>query len=700
VSRIGVFICHCGENIAGVVDCPRVAETLREHPGVAYATDYKYMCSDPGQRLIKEAIEEHKLTGVVVAACSPRMHEPTFRTACAEQGLNPFLCEMANIREHCSWVHEDKAAATTKAIELVRMMVEKVKYNQALEPIRVPVTKRALVIGGGIAGIQAALDIANAGHEVVLVEREPSIGGHMLQLSETFPTLDCSQCILTPKMVDVARHPLITLYTWSEVEKVDGYIGNFEVTIRKKARSVDLDKCTGCGACMQKCPSKKVPSEFEQGLVIPDPANPKKRLGYRTAIYTPCPQAVPNQPVIDREHCIWFTKGKCGVCAKICPTGAIDYEQEDELVVEKIGAIVVATGYQVWSVAKAAEDYPYLGYGEYGYGAHPDIIDGLQFERLLSASGPTGGKVMRPSDGREPESVVFLSCVGSRDNEKGFTYCSKICCMYLAKHAMLYRHKVHHGQAYNFYMDLRAGGKTYDEFSRRTIEEDDCIYLRGRVSRIYPRGDKLVVQGSDTLSNAQVEVEADLVVLATAMIPQPDAEALAQKLRIAYDKDGFYSEAHPKLRPVESQTAGVYLCGACQGPKDIPEAVAQASGAASKVSALFSADELEREPVVAEVHRADPPVWSICFGCFFCERICPYGAIEREEIRDAKGNLIKTVAKVNEGLCTGCGLCAAACRANAITLRGFNDEQLFAVVNALGEEEETEERQEAPASAH
>ena len=687
MSRIGVFICHCGENIGGVVDCERVAQTLTHHPGVAYATDYKYMCSDPGQNLIKDAIAKHKLTGVVVAACSPRMHEPTFRTACAETGLNPFLCEMANIREHDSWVHEDKEEATEKAIELARVMVEKIKFNEALEPIHVPVTKRALVIGGGIAGIQAALDIANAGHEVVLVEREPSIGGHMLQLSETFPTLDCSQCILTPRMVDVARHPNIKLYSFCEVEALDGYIGSFEVTIRQKARSVDTEKCTGCGACWQKCPSRKIPSEFDQGLVIPDPENPKKRLGYRTAIYTPCPQAVPNTPVIDREHCLYFQKGKCGVCAKTCPTDAIDYTQEDTRVKEKVGAVVVASGYQPWSVAKAAEDYPYIGYGEYGYGVHPDVLDGLQFERLLSASGPTGGRVLRPSNGQEAKTVVFISCVGSRDNEKGFTYCSKICCMYLAKHAMLYKHKVHDGQAYNFYMDIRAGGKTYDEFTRRTIEEEGCIYLRGRVSRIFPRGERLIVQGADTLSNAQVEVETDLVVLATAMIPQPDAEALAQTLRISYDKDRFFAEAHPKLRPVECQTAGIYLAGACQGPKDIPETVAQASAAASKVAALFSADELEREPLVAHVHRAPPPIFSTCFGCFLCERVCPYGAIEREEIRNRKtGELIKTVARVNEGLCTGCGLCAASCRANAITLRGFNDEQLYAMITALGEE--------------
>jgi len=670
MARVGVFICHCGENIARTVDSAAVADAAKRMAGVVYAVDYKYMCSDPGQQMIKDAIAKHRLTGVVVAACSPRMHETTFRRASAEAGLNPYLCEMSNIREHCSWVHEDKQAATEKAIDLVRAMVEKVKKNEELQPIRVPVTRRALVIGGGIAGIQTALDIANGGHEVLLVEKTPSIGGHMAQLSETFPTLDCSQCILTPRMVEVGQHPRIKLYVYSEVESVDGFIGNFEVKIRQKATSVDPKLCNGCGACREACPQKKIPSDFEAGL------------GTRTAIYSPFPQAVPNKPVIDRENCLRFRVARkkgipieectaCGKCYEACPIEprkAIDFSQTDQVVTEKVGAIVVATGFDL---------YPTDAYGEYGHGKHPDIISGLQFERLASASGPTSGEIRRPSDGTIPKSVVFIQCVGSRDNAKGIPYCSKICCMYTAKHTMLYKHKVHDGQAYVFYMDIRAGGKNYDEFVRRAIEEDGAVYLRGRVSRIFRRNGRLAVLGADTLSGRKVEIEADMVVLATAMQAQLHTDKLAQTLGISYDQFEFLSEAHPKLRPVETNTAGVLLAGACQAPKDIPEAVAQGSAAASKVLGIFSSDELEREPIIASVNE------NICSGCLACEAVCPYGAIEEKEIKDRDGNVVKVVANVNPGVCQGCGLCVATCRANCIDLAGFSDEQVYAEIKAL-----------------
>lgn len=665
MSRIGVFVCHCGENISRTVDVERVAEQAAKLPGVAFATDYKYMCSDPGQGLLKKAITEQRLTHVVVAACSPRMHERTFRKAVEQAGLNPFLCEMANIREHCSWVHEDREEATSKAIEIVGMLVERVKKNKVLPTITVPVTKRALVIGGGIAGIQAALDIADAGHQVVLVEREPSIGGHMAQLSETFPTLDCSQCIMTPKMVDVANHPNITMHTFSEIEQVDGYIGNFQVTIRKKARSVDEHTCTGCGVCMTKCPQKKIPNSFDRNL------------GMRSAIYVPFPQAVPNVPVIDRANCTMFKTGKCGVCQKVCGPGAVDFEQEDQLVVEPVGAIVVATGFELYTIDKKPDDSAIVGYGEFGYGTIPDVIDGLTFERLASASGPTGGKIQRPSDGKEPKQVVFIQCVGSRAREKGISYCSKICCMYTAKHTMLYHHKVHDGQAYVFFMDARVPGKNYDEFWRRAIEEEEAVYIRGMVSRLYQKGDKVVVMGSDIAVGVQVEVEADLVVLATAVMPKPGADSLAQKLGISYDKYHFYSEAHAKLKPVECATAGIYLAGACQGPKDIPDTVSQASAAAAKVMTLFAKDKLEREPIVARVKENG------CVGCFACKKVCAYGAVEEKEIRDRQGNLIKTVAYVNPGVCAGCGTCQATCPSKSVELDGYTDEQILAMIEAL-----------------
>lgn len=663
MSRIGVFVCHCGENISATVNCEKVAKTSGELKGVEFSTDYKYMCSSPGQAMLKEAIKEHKLDGVVVAACSPRMHEPTFRNACAEAGLNPYLCEMSNIREHCSWVHPKDDLTTEKAEALVRVMVEKVKKNKALNAIKVPVTKTALVIGGGVAGIQAALDIANCGHKVIMVERQPSIGGHMSQLSETFPTLDCSQCILTPRMVEVAQHPNITLYTYAEVVSLDGFIGNFKVKIRKKAKSLDEELCTGCGLCTTKCPQKKIPSEFERGL------------GFRPAIYVPFLQAVPNKPVIDREHCTYYIKGKCKICEIVCPTKAIRFDQEDEIIEVDAGAIVLATGFDVLQ----PDFFP-----EYGYGKYKDVIDGLQFERLASASGPTNGEIRRPSDGQIPKKIVFIACAGSRDPAKGIEYCSKICCMYTAKHAMLYKHKVHDGTPYVFYMDIRAGGKMYEEFVRRAIVEDETHYIRGRVSTVYEKNGKLIVKGADTLMGAQpVEIEADMVVLATAGVASKGAEALAQTVHVSYDSYKFFTEAHPKLKPVETNTAGIFLAGACQAPKDIPESVAAASGAAVKVAVLFSKSELTREPLIAVVNRQAPPVYSSCVGCFLCQSVCPYQAIEREEIKNRNGQVIKTLARVNEGLCQGCGTCVALCRTKAIDIYGYSNQQVYTEVMAL-----------------
>ncbi len=656
MARVGVFVCWCGSNIAKTVDVEKVAEAAKSFPSVAYATNYKYMCSEPGQNLIKQAITEHRLDRIVVASCSPRLHEPTFRRCISEAGLNPFMLEMANIREHCSWVHDDKDKATDKAIDLTAMAVAKAVKNEALFSQEIPLTKKALVIGGGVAGIQAALDIADAGYKVTLVEKTPSIGGRMAQYDKTFPTLDCAACILTPKMVDCASHPNIEIMTYAEVESVGGFVGNFDVTIRKKARSVDMKKCTGCGVCYEKCP-KKLPSEFDCGL------------GIRKAIYVPFPQAVPNVPVIDRENCRYFSDGgKCGVCQKLCPSQAVDYTLEDEVITDKFGAIVAATGFQTWDPT---------AYGNLGYGRYPDVITSLQFERLFNASGPTEGKLVRPSDHQPPKNVVFISCIGSRDDEHGYPYCSKVCCMYNAKHALLLKEKVHDAQAYVFYMDIRANGKGYEEFVRRTIEKYGATYLRGRVSRVFQDGEKLIVRGVDTLAGKPVEIEADLVVLAAAMEAQPDAKDLARKLGISTDEYNWFSEAHPKLKPVEVLTAGIYLAGACQYPKDIPDSVAQASGAASKVVGLFAKPSLESEPTVAEVNE------TTCAGCQLCKEVCPYTAIDTKVLYDRAGNPIKTVASVNEGICHGCGTCVAACRSSSIQLKGFKDNQILSEIDAL-----------------
>ncbi|MGE5804473.1 MAG: FAD-dependent oxidoreductase [Ignavibacteria bacterium] len=666
--RIGVFTCHCGENIGKTVDCPSVSKAVANIPGVVHSEDYKYMCSDPGQNLIKQAIKEKNLDAVVVGSCSPHMHEKTFRKACSSAGINQYMVEIANLREHCSWIHDDIPSATEKAIDLLRFAIERVKFNEALTPIEVPVTKRALVIGGGISGIQASLDIANAGFEVILVEKEPSIGGHMSQLSETFPTLDCSQCILTPRMVEVYQHPKIKLMSYSEVENVEGFIGNFKVKIRKKARYVKDELCTGCGLCFQKCPIKKIAlSEFDEGLTT------------RPAMYVPFPQAVPNIPVIDKSICTYFKNGKCQMCRKVCGRDAIDFEQQDTFIEENIGAIIVATGYKLYSIDKKPEGSIYEGYGEYGYGKYKNVINGLQFERIASASGPTSGEILRPSDKAVPKKIVFIQCVGSRDESKGFSYCSKICCMYTAKHAMLYKHKVHGGEAYVFYMDIRAGGKMYEEFVRRAIEEDGVKYVRGRVSRIYEENGKLIVKGEDTIAGVKVEIDADMVVLATAMIAQQEAPQLAQMLGVPYDKHGFLQEVHPKLRPVETSSGGIFLAGACHSPRDIPESVAMASAAAAKALVLFGSDILEREPVVAKVNE------STCAGCFYCKKVCAYNAIEVKEIKDRQGNIQKIVAYVNSGLCQGCGTCNATCPSKSVELIGFKDDQIYAQIHAFAE---------------
>ena len=649
MSRIGVFVCHCGMNIERTVDTQAVAATLSEHSGVVYTTDYNYLCADPGQRLIKDAIVEHKLDGVIVAACSPTMHEPTFRRVAEEAGLNPYLCEIANIREHCSWVHQDRDRATQKAIRIVKTLVEKVRGNQPLEPLRIDHADKCLVIGGGIAGIQAALDVAESGFEVILVEKEPSIGGHMAQLSETFPTLDCSQCILTPKMVEVSRHPNIRLLTYSEVVEVSGYIGNYEVKIRKNPTYVDPDKCNLCGDCVKVCP-KSVGSEFERGLID------------RKAIYIPFEQAIPSSYTLDEEACLGLHPLRCNECAKVCEPNAIDYDMLPEYIEESIGAIIVATGYSL---------YPISSLGEYGGGQIPDVIDGLQFERLLSASGPTSGEVRRPSDGKIPKKVVFIQCAGSRDPEQHNAYCSKICCMYTAKHALLYRHAVPDGEAIVFYIDIRAGGKGYEEFTQHAIEEERILYLRGKVSKVYRQDDRVVVWGVDTLSNRRVELEADLVVLAISMNPHPSNLALSKVLKISCGAEGFLKEAHPKLKPVESLTAGIFLAGAAQGPKDIPEAVSQGSAAAVKVVALLTKDKLVHSPEVVEIDEL------VCGGCGICVDMCPYNALAVNGVG---------VAEVNEVLCEGCGSCVSACPTGAAQLKNMTDWQFIEMIGVALED--------------
>ncbi|MBE7038288.1 MAG: CoB--CoM heterodisulfide reductase iron-sulfur subunit A family protein [Ruminococcaceae bacterium] len=662
MQRIGVFVCWCGSNIAGTVDVEAVSNALKNEPGVVFSTNYQYMCSQAGQDLIINAVKEHNLTGIVVCSCSPRMHEATFRKTAQAAGLNPYMVEIANIREQCSWIHKDMALGTEKAIILGKAAVAKVNLNAPLTPGESPVTKRALVIGGGIAGIQTALDIADAGYEVDIVETKPTIGGKMAQLDKTFPTLDCAACILTPKMVDVAQNDKIRIFSYSEVCDIKGFVGNFDVEIKKKARYVKEDICTGCGLCTEKCPQKNVPNEFNLGM------------DNRRAIYIPFAQAVPKVATIDPNTCNMLKNGKCGVCAKVCTANAIDYTQKDEIIHEKYGAIVAATGFNPISMDK---------FDEYAYSQSKDVITSLEFERLTNAAGPSQGHLVRPSDGEHPHTIVFVQCVGSRCascSEKGKEYCSKICCMYTAKHAMLTRDKYPDTEVYVFYIDVRTPGKSFDEFYRRAVEEYGVHYIKGMVGKVSPEGKKLIVQGSDLIADKQLKIEADLVVLAAAIEPDKSARPLATMLTASMDTNDFFTEAHPKLRPVESPTAGVFLSGTCQGPKDIPETVSQASAAAAKVIGLLSKDKLKGNPCIANANEL------MCNGCSSCEKVCPYGAItyvEKEFRMPDRTTMIRRVASVNEAVCQGCGACTVACPSGAMDLKGFTSEQIIAEVDAI-----------------
>lgn len=629
-----------------MVDVEQVAKYAGTLEHVAVARDYKYMCSDPGQELIKKDIEELGLTRVVVAACSPRMHEPTFKGALERANLNGYLLEMANIREQCSWVTSNTQDATNKAKSLVHGAVRRVLYHQPIEERVVPVNKATLVVGGGIAGIQAALQIAEAGHKVYLVEREPSIGGQMAKFDKTFPTMDCAACILTPKMVAVSQNPYIELMTYAEVTHVDGYVGNFVVTVRQKPRYIIEDSCTGCGDCTTACILKgRIPDAFDEGL------------SFRSAAYIPFPQAIPLKAVIDADNCLFLKKGKCSKkCVSACSRGAIDFNQTETVRQIEVGSIILATGFELFDARKAPQ---------YGYGIYDDVYTGIEFERLTNASGPTQGRIVTKK-GEEPKSVAILHCIGSRD-ENYQKYCSRVCCMSSVKFAHLVKEKTD-AEVFEFYIDMRTFGKQYEEFYSR-VQEEGVNFIRGKGAEVAMVDGQLVVRAEDTLLGAYREIPVDMVVLNTALVPRHDAEKMAQIFGISRSQDGFFLESHIKLDPVTTSTDGVHIAGCCQSPKDIPDTVAQGSAAAAQSLAVIATGQVKISPVTASSNS------EVCAGCRTCIGLCPFKAISFDEDRK--------VAEINQAVCKGCGTCAAGCPSNAIAVAHFNNQQLLAQIEGV-----------------
>ncbi len=638
-ERIGVYICHCGTNIAGTVDCKAVAEYAQSLEGVVVSRDNIYTCSEPGQNQIAEDIKALGLTKVVVASCSPKMHERTFRKTLQDAGLNPYVLEMVNLREQCSWVHKDKTEATRKAKDLVRGGVRRAELLEELAPVEIPMSKDALVIGGGIAGISASLQLANSGYKVHMVEKSASIGGRMAQLSKTFPTLDCAPCILSPRMVEVASHPNVKLYTRAEVVSVEGSPGNYKVRVKVAPRGVDPEKCIGCAKCEKVCPVK-VPNEFEECLYE------------RKAIFKPFPQAVPASYVVDFENC-----KECGACLKVCTAKAINMDEPDRFEDLEVGAIIVATGFDLFDVTRLHEYDTSL----------PDVITATQMERLMINECGAGMVLKRKADGNRVKKVAYVLCAGSRTRKVGMPYCSKICCNYAIKQAVILRKTFPYMQVYVYYIDIRSAGRGFEEFYVRSMEEFGVTYIHGKVSDIQKGDAGILVRAEDVTLGEIIENEFDTVVLCTAMVPSAGTDALAKVLKVPLGEDGFVSERHPKLDPVSSHRSGVFAAGAALGPKDVRDSVVDGRSAAAHVIEFLGSGRMLLDPIKAQIVDA-----TRCIKCMACEAVCPVNAIT-----------VGDLPQVDQIACIGCGACVSECPVKVFDLAHYTDQQVAAAVEGL-----------------
>ena len=631
-ERIGVYVCHCGTNIAGTVDCKNVAEYAQGLKGVVVSRDYVYTCSEPGQMQIVDDIKKFNLTKVVVASCSPKMHEKTFRKTLQDAGLNPYALEMVNIREQCSWVHKDKPEATDKAKDLVRGGVFRASRLEALYPKEMTMSKDVLVIGAGIAGISAALQLANSDFKVYLVEKKSTIGGRMAQLSKTFPTLDCAPCILSPRMVDVGSHPRIALYTGTEVVDFSGVPGNYKVKLKTNAKGVDPKKCIGCAKCEKVCPAKTM-NEFEECLYE------------RKAIYKPFPQAVPASYVIDFEKC-----KQCGACVKVCSAHAINLEDKEKFQEIEVGAVIVATGFDMFDVKKLHEYDTSL----------PDVITATQMERLMINECGAGMVLKRKADGNRVKKVAYVLCAGSRTRKVGMPYCSKICCNYAIKQAVILRKTFPYMQAYVYYIDIRSAGRGFEEFYVRSMEEFGVKYIHGKVSDIQKGTNGIMVRAEDVTLGEIIENEYDMVVLCTAMIPSSGTAELAKLLKMPLGEDGFVSEKHPKLEPVATHRSGIFAAGVVLGPKDVRDSVVDGRSTAAHAIEFLGTGRMLVDPVKAFV--ADGMK---CTKWKACEAICPVNAIQVDEF-----------PRVDPIACIGCGACVSECPEGVFDLAHYTDSQI------------------------